>query len=163
MRIQADAEIQRDREKAQADTNLLATRANTQLQLEMQAEGERQRLTMARQISEVSHLKALGEVQVSTQRTIRQEALEDDEARNSMQIEYMDKRIRKENEGVRARLMMEGSARRENEELQMRQHEREIARIVTQKKLVDSSTALASSLQNGGMSQRQIGYITGEV
>jgi hypothetical protein len=163
MEIQTEADIKRGRETAAVERELLIMKAKTQLRLEMDAERERDRLTSAKQIRDVNHQKALGDVQVTTQRTIRQEAFEEDRSRNVMQIEYIGKKIGIENEGTRARLAIEGNAMHESDRILNRQHERELARIKMQKTLVDKNMSLASSLQNTGMNQRQIGYITGEV
>lgn len=174
MEIQTEAEIKRERNKAQAERELIAAKERMKLQLEMDAGRERDRIMAARYTREVSHHRALGDVQVrtqrelgeaqaSTQRSIRQEAFEGDRSRNVMQIEYLEKKSGIENEGVRARLAIEGSAMHDQDRILMKQNEREIARMKMQKTLVEKNLSLANSLKNTGMNQRQIGYITGEV
>jgi hypothetical protein len=163
MEIQTEADVKREREKAAVERELLIMKAKTQLRLEMDAEQERERISAAKQIRDVNHQKALGDVRVTTQRTIRQEAFEEDRSRNVMQIEYIGKKIGIKNEGVRARLAIEGNAMHDSDRILNKQHERELARIKMQKALVDKNMSLASSLQHTGMNPRQIGYITGEV
>jgi Ankyrin repeats (3 copies) len=163
LQIQTDKEIRRDREKARATERIVEDQAGLQLRIESRAEIERQRLLQAKQSSELSHVKAIGAAQVATQREIGQATMENDRTKHMLQLEYMEQRIGKENEGTRARLAIEESAWEERERHQLRAHEREIARMKTQKALLDSNAALASNLRVGGASQRQIGYVMGEV
>jgi hypothetical protein len=163
LEIQTEAEIRRDREKAAADLQLLTTRHDTEIQLELYASAERQRMISTQQLHELSHKKELSEVEVKTRRTIRQEAFEDERTRNMMQIEFTEAKIAKENEGVRTKLAIEGSGRKEEDMWQSKQHQREMARIKMQKQLVETNMGFAKSLQGSGMNQRQIGYVTGEV
>ncbi len=160
---QTDEEIRRELEKARTSQRIFENRADLQQRLETRAELERQRLARVKQANEISHIKAIGEVQVSNQRAIGQAKIEMDQTEHMLQIEYTDTRIQKENEGVRARLAIEGSALQDRDRVLMKQHEREIARMKTQKTLVESTQALANNLRNTGVNQRQIGYIMGEV
>jgi hypothetical protein len=163
MAITSEAEIQTEKERAAAQLLIMQERAHTQLRLEVARENEHMRLIQEKQSREVSHVRAIGEAQISTQRTIQQNAMDEERTKNFLQLEYMDSKIAKENEGRRAMLTIENNARENDEMIDVRGHEREMARIKFQKSLVDSSKQLASNLAQGGMSQRQIGYITGEV
>ena len=163
MELQTAAKIKRDREKAANELQLLTTRADTLLQLETYADEERLRLMSTKQLHELTHRKELAKLEVQTKRTIRQEAFEDERTRNVMQIEYVDARIQKENDGTRSRLAIEDSARHDEDRILTKRHEREMARIKMQRQLVEKNEAFARSLQGTGMNQRQIGYVTGEV
>lgn len=163
MKIQTEAEITREREKAQVERELAILKAQMQLQLEMNANREQEHLATMKRVKDVNHQKELGQVRISTERTIRQEAFEEDRSRNVMKIEYIGKKIGIENEGIKARLAIEGNAMQDNDRILSRQHERELARIKMQKNLVERNMNLANTLQHSGMTQRQIGYITGEV
>ncbi|TVY80563.1 Serine/threonine-protein phosphatase 6 regulatory ankyrin repeat subunit B [Lachnellula suecica] len=125
MDIQTAAEIRWANEKGQSDLTRLQERANTQLKLEMQAEGQRDMLTAGRMIRERDHMKAIGDVQVSTQRSMNEVATEQERMKNMLQIEYMDTKIVKENEGVRARFAIEGQAKVDADKILAIQHERE--------------------------------------
>lgn len=160
---QTEEEILSEIQKARSSELILKNRANLQQQLETRAEEERQRLARMKQANEISHIKAIGEEQVSNQRAIGQARIEMDQTEHMLQIEYTDTRIQKENDGVRARLAIEGSALQDRERILIKQHEREVARMKTQKTLVESTQALANNLRNTGVNQRQIGYIMGEV
>jgi hypothetical protein len=161
--IQHKADIRRDYEKAQANQNIMTQHAGTLLQLELHAEGEKQRMLTERQNKEVSHQKAIGDLQVCAQRRIMEQGIEEERIKQMLQIEYVDVSNEREVEALRAKFEIEGSARQDFDSIDKKQHERELARIKMQKTLVDSSTALAGNLRNSGMNQRQIGYITGEV
>lgn len=174
MEIQTEAEMKRDRTKAQVERELIAAKERIKMQLEMDAGRTRDQIMAAQHNRELNHQMALGNVQVrtqrelgdvqaGTQRTIRQEAFEEERTRNVMQIEYTEKKTNMENEALRARLAIEGSAMEDQDRILTRQNEREIARIKMQKTLVDKNLSLAGTLQGAGMNQRQIGYITGEV
>lgn len=163
MQIQSAAEMRISKEKAALELQQLTNRADTQLQLDLYGASERQLLISTEQLHELQHQKALADVQVRTQRTIRQETLDEERARHVMQIEYTEARIGKENEGTRQRLAIEGSARMDADKMMGRQHEREMARIKMQKGLVEKNMAFAGRLQGAGLNQRQIGYVTGEV
>ena len=163
MEIQTEAETRHRREKGRVERELLVAKSKMQMGLEIEAERQRDRIMATKQLREMEHQKALGGLQISTQRTIRQEAIEEERAKNIMQVEYFEKRVGIENEGVRARLAIEGSAMQDQDRVLGRQNEREMARIKMQKTLVDRNLSLAHSLQGTGMNQRQIGYITGEV
>jgi hypothetical protein len=170
----ADAQLQLETHAENERQRLLSMRqrgeishvkaiGEAQLQLDTRAEIERQRLLSIKQAEEVGHLKALGEAQVATRRLMRQEAVEEDRTRQLLQIEYTDMKASKENEGLRTRLAIEGSAMKNEEAADKRRHERDIARIKMQKSLVEKNEAFAARLQTSGMNQRQIGYVTGEV
>jgi hypothetical protein len=162
LQTQTDEEIRRDREKARATGRILEDQAEQRLRIESRAEIERQRLLQSRQSSELNHMRAIGAAQVATQREIGQAKMENDQTEHLLQLEYLEERTGKENEGVRARLAIEGSAWEERERQQLRAHEREMARMKTQKALLDSNTALANNLR-AVPNQRQIGYVMGEV
>jgi hypothetical protein len=108
-------------------------------------------------------MRAQAAIQLSTQRALKQESIDAERARNTLQIEHMDTKIRKESDGRRTILAIENQSREDHEKYDKRMHEREMARVKMQKALVENSTRLAGSLQGSGMTQRQIGYITGEV
>lgn len=161
--IQHEAEIRREHEKAQANLYIMTQHADTKLQLDLYAEREKLSLLAEKQKRELTYTKEIGDVQVSTRRRIMEQGIEEERTKQMLQIEYVDVSNEKEIEALRAKYAIEGSARQDYESIDKRQHERELARIKMQKTLVDSSTALAGRLQNSGMNQRQIGYITGEV
>jgi hypothetical protein len=163
MGITTAAEIRAEREKAQAAMQLLAERAEAQMRLDARAEGERLRLLAEKHAREVEHMRVQAGIQLSTQRALKQEALNEERARNMLQIEQMDTKNKKESEGRRAVLAIDSQSREDQERHDKRMHEREMARVKMQKSLVETSTRLAGSLQGSGMTQRQIGYITGEV
>jgi hypothetical protein len=163
MEIQHEADMRRDHEKAQANLYIMAQQADTKLQLDLYAEREKQSLLVEKQNREMEHMKEIGDVQVSTRRRIMEQGFEEERTKQMLQIEFVDASNEKEIEAMRAKFAIEGSARQDYESIDQRQHERELARIKMQKTLIDSSTALAGRLQNSGMNQRQIGYITGEV
>jgi hypothetical protein len=79
-----------------------------------------------------------------------------------LQIEYLEVRNTKENDGLRSRLAIEESGMQDKDRILQRQHEREMTRLKTQKTLVDKTQALANNLKTAGVNQRQIGYIMGE-
>jgi hypothetical protein len=160
---QVDEEIRRSREKARAAERILDDQADQRLRIEGRAELDRQRMLQTRQNMELDHTKATGAAQVAIQRDISQVKMESDRTEQTFLLEYTEERIRKENEGVKARLAIEGSASVEREKQQIRGHERDMARLRTQRALVDSNSALANSLRSGGANQKQIGYIMGEV
>jgi hypothetical protein len=163
MDITKTAEIRAEREKAQAAMQLLAERAEAQMQLDSRAETERLRLLDQRHAREADHMRAQAAIQLSTQRALKQESFEQERARNALQIEHMQAKISKETDGRRAILAIEHQGREDHEKYDKKMHEREMARVKMQKSLVENSTRLAGSLQGSGMTQRQIGYITGEV
>lgn len=163
MNITTAAEIRTEREKAQAAMQLLGERAEAQIRLDTRAESERMRLLSQRQALEADHMRSQGAIQLSTERALKQERIEAERMRNTLQIEHMDGKINRETEGRRAILAIEHQSREDHEKYDKRMHEREMARVKMQKSLVENSTRLASSLQGTGMSPRQIGYITGEV
>jgi hypothetical protein len=163
MGIQTEAEIQRDREKARVEREIISAREDTILRLELHAESERERILTNKRLGEIRHQKQIGDVQINTQKQIREEAAERDRTNSMMQIEFLERKIGMENEGVSKRLAIEGSAFQDQDRVLMRQHERELARLKTQKQLVESQTVLAGSFQNAGVNPRQIGYITGEL
>ncbi|RDW87776.1 hypothetical protein BP5796_03470 [Coleophoma crateriformis] len=163
MIIQTNQEIKRTMEKSRAEVHLMEIKADTELRLSTRAENERQRLLRNTQQSEVSHLKSLGAVQASNARAIRHAEIEEDATRNLMELEYNEKRINRENDGLRSRLAIENSAREDQEKASMRQHERELVRMRLQRSVLDKSSTLAGQLQASGMNQRQIGYVVGEV
>jgi hypothetical protein len=163
MDITKAAEIRAEREKAQAAMQLLAERAEAQMQLDSRAETERLRLLDQRHAREADHMRAQAAIQLSTQRALKQESFEQERARNALQIEHMQAKISKETDGRRAILAIEHQGREDHEKYDKKMHEREMARVKMQKSLVENSTRLAGSLQGSGMTQRQIGYITGEV
>jgi hypothetical protein len=80
-----------------------------------------------------------------------------------LQIEFEEARNTKINEGLKARLAIEGSAMEEHDKVLKKQHDRQMTRIRTQKALVDSVKDVAENLKSAGANQRQIGYIMGEV
>jgi len=125
MDMQTAAEIRWANEKGAADLTRLQERANAQLQLEMQAESQRDEVVSRRQISERQHLKEIGDVQVATQRSLAEVATERERMHNMLQIEYVDTKAIKENECLRARLLIENNARAEADEIALRAHERE--------------------------------------
>ncbi|KAL3425114.1 ankyrin repeat protein [Phlyctema vagabunda] len=161
--IQTNQEIKRDMEKSRAEVHLLEVKADTELRLHTRAENERQRLARNVQANELTHLKARGTIEAANQRAIRHAEIEEDATRNLMQLEYEDTRISKDNEGVRARMAIEGIAREDQERSQQRHHDRDLARMKMQANILDKSTRLAGQLQGAGMNQRQIGYVVGEV
>ncbi|KAG9233341.1 putative ankyrin repeat protein [Amylocarpus encephaloides] len=163
LEIRTQAEIQQAREKAENEQNLLTQREDTKLQLETHAESERQRMLGYHQARELNHVRNMGDVQLANRRKLTLEAVSEDQQRQQLQLGYMDSKVSKENDGLRARLAIEGSARHEDESFDKRRHERDIARMKMQKSLIESNAALAGSLQGAGMNQRQIGYITGEL
>ena len=163
MDITKAAEIRAEREKAQAAMQLNAERAESQMRLDSRAETERLRLLDQRHAREADHMRAQAAIQLSTQRALKQESIDAERARNMLQIEHMDAKIRKESDGRRTILAIENQSREDHEKYDKRMHEREMARVKMQKALVENSTRLAGSLQGSGMNQRQIGYITGEV
>jgi hypothetical protein len=152
MDMKTAAEIRNEREKAKVAIQLLAERANTELHFETQ-----------RQTRELEHEKAIGAMYLGTQRTLRQEAVDAECARNTLQIEHLSAKMRTENEGRRDLLEIESRARANDDVFNVRAHEREVARIKMQKSLVQTSRELAADLRDAGMNHRQIGYITGEV
>jgi hypothetical protein len=125
MDLQTAAEIRWANQKGAADLARLQERANAQLQLEMQAESQRDEMMSRRQLGERQHLKELGDVQVATQRSLAEVAAEQERMHNMLQIEYVDTKATKENEGLRARFAIENSARSEADEIAHRAHERE--------------------------------------
>jgi hypothetical protein len=161
--IQHKADMRRDHEKAQASLYHMTQHADNRLQLDLYAEGEKQRMLAEKHLKEVSHQKAIGDVQVSIRRRVMEQDIEEERTKQMLQIEYVEVSNEREAEALRAKFEIEGSARQDFDLIEKRQHERELARIKTQKTLIDSSTALAGNLRNSGMNQRQIGYITGEV
>jgi hypothetical protein len=163
MDITTAAEIRTERERAQTTMQLLAEQAEAQMRLDTRAEGERLRLLSQRHTRETEHMRAQAAIQLSTQRAVKQEGIDEERTRNMLRIEHMDAKIRKETEGRRAILAIEDQSRENHERHDKRIHEREMARVKMQKSLVDSSTRLAGNLQGSGMTQRQIGYVTGEV
>ena len=161
--VQHKADMRRDYEKAQANLYIMTRHADTRLQLDLYAEGEKQRMLVERQSKEVSHQKAIGEMQASAQRRIMEQVIEEERTKQMLQIEFAEASSEREVEALRAKFEIEGSARQDFDLIDKRQHERELARIKMQKTLVESSNALAGNLRSSGMNQRQIGYITGEV
>jgi len=157
------ADIVRDRKKAEADLHLLTERADKTMELESRLERKRQSFRVEKQNREVRHLKEIGNVEVSTRQRLKEAAIDEERERNKLQIEYTDATISKQNEGLRARLAIEGSAREDADKIDKRQNERHIARMKMQKTLADKHIALAGRLQNSGLNQKQIGYVVGEV
>jgi hypothetical protein len=163
LRDRTNAEIQLDHEKAYAQTQILENRADQQLRLESRAENERQKLAKIRQGNDLSHVKSIGDEQWNQQRRLIEGKIDLQKTEHMLSIEYLEERMRTENDGVQQRMAIEGSGREDAERVQSRMHEREMARLKAQKQLVDGNTALANNLRSQGMNQRQIGYITGEV
>jgi hypothetical protein len=163
MEITKAAEIRAERDKAQASMQVLAERAEAQVRLDSRAEMERMRLLDQRHTREAEHMRAQAAIQLSTQRALKQESIEAERTRHALQIEHMEAKIRQETDGRRAILAIENQSREDQERYDKRLHEREMARVKMQKSLVENSTRLAGTLQGAGMTQRQIGYITGEV
>lgn len=163
LRTRTEQEVWREFEKARAQERIMENRADKQLQLEGRAELERQRLARIKHADEVAHMKAIGNTQVSTQRDIAQARLETSQTEHMLQIEFEEARNSKMNDGVRQRLAIEGHAMEDKDRILKKHHEREMARMRTQKTLVDSTKDLANNLKSAGANQRQIGYIMGEV
>ncbi|KAF8848433.1 putative ankyrin repeat protein [Acephala macrosclerotiorum] len=164
--ITLQGEIQRTKEKARIDRELLQAQANTQLQISEDAFQQSSRLQAQRRLEDVRHQKQLGDVQVNVARMLRQEELETDRSKNMMQIEYLDKKIEMENGGFRQRLAIEEQAKESMDRVAMKGHEREMARIKMQKQLLGQQQSLANSFQGGQPQiggypgQRQIGFIS---
>ena len=165
MDMQTDAEIKRQRALYDVEKRHLIDTEDTKLQLGLYSERERMKLVMERQRHEISHVESLSEAKRAAQRLLQSEELEAERSRHIMQIEYTEKKSRLENEGVKQRLAIEGSAMRDEEKIFNRRHEKEAARIKMQRGLIDKNIALSMSLQQGkqGPNQRQIGYVMGEV
>jgi hypothetical protein len=161
--MQSAADIVRNRERAQADLDLLTERADKTMELESRSERERQRFLVEKQNKEVRHLREMGNVEVSTRQRLKEAAIDEERTRNMLQIEYTDADISKQNEGLRARLAIEGSAREDADKIDKRQNERQIARMKMQQTLADKHISLAGSLQGSRLNQKQIGYVVGEV
>jgi len=141
----------------------LTAREEKIMQLKSRSERERQRFLDEKQNKEVRHLKEIGNVEVSTRQRLMEAAIDEERTRNMLQIEYTDANVSKQNESLRARLAIEGSARKDADEIDKRQNERQIARMKMQKTLADKHISLAGSLQASGLNQKQIGYVVGEV
>jgi ankyrin repeat protein len=162
LQIKTDEENRRELEKARTVERIYENRADLQLRLESKAELERQRLARVRQSTEISHLEKVRDVQVSTQRAIGEAKIETEQTEHMLQIEYLETRIAKQNEGGRQQLAIEESGMQDKDRILQRQHEREMSRMKTQKTLVEKTQALANNLRTAGVNQRQIGYIMGE-
>ncbi|KAE8449388.1 hypothetical protein EG329_008289 [Mollisiaceae sp. DMI_Dod_QoI] len=163
--ITAQGELQRAKEKARVDRELLEAQANTQLQITEDAFTLSSRLASERRMAEVRHQKQLGDVQVNVARQMRQEDIETDRSKNMMQIEYLDKKIEMENGGFRQRLAIEEQAKESFDRVAQKGHDREMARIKMQKQLLGQQQSLANTFQGGAggpgfPGQRQIGYIS---
>lgn len=174
LRDRTDVEIRLDLERARMQDRIIETRADQQLRLDSRAELERQRLLEIKHGNELSYVKAIGDAQFHSQRRIGEAKIANEQTEHMLAIEYIEARTDKEsegartrlaieNEGTRTRMAIENGGREDAEKIQKRMHEREMARLKSQKQLVDSNMALAGSLQSAGMNQKQIGYITGEV
>jgi ankyrin repeat protein len=162
LQMKTDEENRRELEKARTYERILENKADQQLRLEGRAELERQRLLRIRQSSEVTHLEKIRDVQVSTQRAIGEAKIETDQTEHLLQIEYLDARIKAQNDGARQLLAIEESGMQDKDRISQRQHEREMSRLKTQKTLVEKTQSLANNLRTAGVNQRQIGYIMGE-
>jgi hypothetical protein len=162
LQIKTEEENRRELEKARTIDHILENRADQQLRLEGRAELERQQFARMRQSAEISHLGKIREEQVATARAIGQAKIENDQTEHMLQIEYLEVRNTKENDGLRSRLAIEESGMQDKDRILQRQHEREMTRLKTQKTLVDKTQALANNLKTAGVNQRQIGYIMGE-
>ena len=163
LKTRTEQEIRLEYEKARAQELILNNRSDQQLRLESRAEQERQRLSRLRYADELGHQKAIGAVQVSTQRELQQARIESTRTEHMLQIEYEEAKSIKVNEGIKARLAIEGSAMEDQDKVFKKQHERQMARMRTQKALVDSVKEVSDNLKSAGANQRQIGYIMGEV
>jgi hypothetical protein len=160
--MKTDEENRRELEKARTYEHILENKADQQLRLEGRAELERQRLLRIRQSGEITHLEKIRDVQVSTQRAIGEAKIETDQTEHLLQIEYLDARIKAQNDGARQLLAIEESGMQDKDRISQRQHEREMSRLKTQKTLVEKTQSLANNLRTAGVNQRQIGYIMGE-
>jgi ankyrin repeat protein len=163
MAITTQGEIECAKEKARVDYELLKASARIQLQIEEDAGAQRSRLAGQRRLEEVRHEKQLGDVRVNTARLLGQEEVDRERSKNVMQIEYLDKKIETENGGYRQRLAIENQGMEENDRVISKQHEREMARVKMQKSLLGQQQNFAKTLQGAGLSQRQIGFVAGEV
>ena len=167
MEIQTAAEIQQKKKLQGVDKQLLIDTEDTKLQLDLYGQRERMKLLMEKQNREISHAKYLGEAERATQRLLRSESLEAERAKHIMQIEYVEKQSRLENEGTKQRLAIEGSALKDEEKVFNRRHDKEMARMKMQGGLVEKNMAFAKTLQQGQqgkpLNQRQLGYVMGEV
>ncbi len=162
LQMKTDEENRRELEKARTYERIYENKADQQLRLEGRAELERQRLARIRQSTEISHLERIRDVQVSTTRAIGEAKIETEQTEHMLQIEYLETRIQKQNEGARQQLAIEESGMQDKDRILQRQHEREMSRLKTQKTLVESTQSLANNLRSAGVNQRQIGYIMGE-
>jgi hypothetical protein len=162
LQMKTDEENRRELEKARTYEQILENKAEQQLRLEGMAELERQRLAHIRQSSEITHLEKIRDVQVSTQRAIGEAKIEAEQTEHLLRIEYMEARIKAQNDGAKAQLAIEEGGMQDKDRILQRQHEREMTRLKTQKTLVDKTQSLANNLRTAGVNQRQIGYIMGE-
>ncbi|KUJ18648.1 putative ankyrin repeat protein [Mollisia scopiformis] len=167
LQIAARGEYARMQEKARVEKELLEAASITQLQISEDAWNQAARLQEEARVQDIRHQRQLGDVQISVARRIKEEAAEQDRSRNMMQIEYLDKKIELENGGLRGRLMIEEQGAESLSRVNMKEHEREVARLKMQKQLLGQQQSFASSIrgsvsgQSGGYpGQRQIGFIS---
>jgi hypothetical protein len=159
----AQEAIRRQNEAAHVTNRITENAADLTLRLEQRAESDRVRFITARQNAEMAHKRALGIAEVETVKRIGEARVEMGRTEQMLQIEYLERRVGVENDGTRSRLAIEGSARDDADRIQVRMHEREMARLKIQKGVLDQGMALAENLGRQGASQRQIGYVMGEV
>ncbi|EHL00223.1 putative ankyrin repeat protein [Glarea lozoyensis 74030] len=161
--LQATANLRRLQEKSKSEIHYMTQIAETRLQLATTAEQESLRRLGYRQDRELDHLRSLSDVQVSTRKQLAQESLTEEQERTQLQLDFTTKKVASENDGLKARFAIEGSAREDMDEYERRRHDREMARINVQKALVEGQTSLAAVVQAGGVAQKQIGFVDGWV
>lgn len=160
---QAHSQNRREYETSKARQQLRENEAKQSMNLNAAAEAESQRHLRMRQALEMEHMKALGYEQVRTQKAIAEAKIEVESTSRLLQLEYIEERMQKENEGVRQRLAIEASDRDEAERTQGRLHDKEMARLRMKKEMMGGMQRLAGGMQAAGANQRQIGYVLGEV
>jgi len=184
--VQNQTAIQRQIEASRAQLSIQETEADQSLRLSSRAETERQRLLGVRHTAELQHTRAIGQEQlqiqaslsrsqIATAKAIEEGKIDSERTAQRLQIEYMGARSAKENEGVKARLMIENDgvktrtvvendAMAERESIGKRMHDREMARLVAQKRLLEGAAVAPSGRMGGGqIGGRQVGYIMGEI
>jgi hypothetical protein len=83
--------------------------------------------------------------------------------RNQMQLDFVEANFRKENEGAKARLAIEGSARMEQDKLDMKAHQRDLERKAAQGALMGKASDLAGKMGGGKNAGEEMGKHIGRV
>ncbi|KAL2135711.1 hypothetical protein VTI74DRAFT_7228 [Chaetomium olivicolor] len=158
----ARAELEDARSRSRHEQEVAAMRER-QAAEEAAFAAELQRRKAERQAA-ISHEERLTETRLTNARLLGEMELEMEGKKQENRIEWEGKMARQQEGNAKALSAVRVKEREAIERLDAAADARTVKRIAEQKRLVESQTALAARLANGGVDQRrQIGFVTGEL